>query len=474
MGGSASLPADHGLSGLGLVMQLVGTVMTAIVTSYGVLTLIIMMQSSRGMGGGPGGKETMFLLLLIASSVLRSLAHRAAGTRLLYDGPGTPASAIKRYLGASGIQIAVVCGFMLMENAPGKMVGVLFLILAAWPIALSILALPNLQRFESVPMAEDKGFEGAAILMLILGSIGLAASIILLLTWTEYPSEVKTELIGIGMLVTYIMLTIRSAFHVRAGFRGVAETHLDRAVEAAGKYADFGVIAAFVAGGAILLGFMGLPGSPGGIGMIVMMMMVVMISWSLLAWPLIVRRFFSERQFADLLAGGEAPQHRRSPDHGLATLGWLLVALGAFYLAVNLAGVIMEDFGGGGRRRGMGGDPMSELFAMMGNASDKSPWWQVGSSALQLWAGIELCRMTDRHKIVGTIYGVGAAVVALYINLPMLEGLMKGGFEMAMNPLAGAGLGGVAIQLVIPVATLILVNRKARGDGRTRMPRPNP
>ena len=40
--------------------------------------------------------------------------------------------------------------------------------------------------------------------------------------------------------------------------------------------------------------------------------------WMLMAWPLIIRRFFSDRQFADLLAGDDAPRPppraRRRPD----------------------------------------------------------------------------------------------------------------------------------------------------------------
>ena len=58
--------------------------------------------------------------------------------------------------------------------------------------------------------------------------------------------------------------------------------------------------------------------------------LVTGVCWMLMAWPMIIRRFFSERQFADLLAGDDAPIHRRAPDAGLTGLGWLLLAHAMF------------------------------------------------------------------------------------------------------------------------------------------------
>ena len=105
-------PSDGGLSGLGLIMQLVGGVMTAVVACYGMLFLFAMMLSG-GSGGGLAGKMMLWLLVLLGISLARSIAHRSAGNRLLYDGPGTPARALVRYTeyddaggSASGIEQA--------------------------------------------------------------------------------------------------------------------------------------------------------------------------------------------------------------------------------------------------------------------------------------------------------------------------------------------------------------------------------
>ena len=43
------------------------------------------------------------------------------------------------------------------------------------------------------------------------------------------------------------MLVVRSFIHVQAGFSGLRETQVDRAVELANRYANFGVISSFCA-----------------------------------------------------------------------------------------------------------------------------------------------------------------------------------------------------------------------------------
>jgi hypothetical protein len=458
VGGALRLPADHGLSGLGLVMQMFGGLFTAFMASMTMFFLIVMMQA----GGRGGGKELMYTFLILGSSVVRSVMHYNAGKRLLYEGPGTPASAMKKYLIVAAIQTAVVCGVLSMMELPGAILGMYFLVLAAWPIALAVLALPALaQHSESVPMGEDKGFEGAAILMMIFGCIGMGIAAIFLFSWTEM-GPAKSKLIGIGILVTCIMLVIRAIFHVRAGYRGISEVHLDRAVEAATKYADFGVIASFVAGGAFLLGFMAEAGGAPGAALMGVLTFVVMLTWMLLVWPLVVRKFFSERQFADLLGGGNVVHHR-APDQGLTSLGWFLVAMGAFTIAQGLGAVLVADSMGGRGMRGMGGggNPLGMLMGAMGPMTEKSPWWGIGAAAFQLWAGIELVKMTPRYKIIATAYGVVASLVAIYINLDMLKAMLSHGFAiLADNPQAVIAFIMVALALVIPITTLILVNRK--------------
>jgi hypothetical protein len=452
---------DRGLSGLGLIMQLVGGVMTAVAAGYGMMMIMMMLQAGRR---GGGGMITVWLLAIVASSVARSVMHANAGKRLVYDGPGTPLSALNRYIVTAFIQTGIIAAAILVNEGPPKVMLGIVLLLAAWPVALLILAKPEIEKFGGeVPMADDKGFDGAAILLLIFGAIGIGISSIFLLAWFEIPGPAKSSLFGMGMLASGVMLTIRSVFHIRAGVRGTSATHMAETAEAAEKYGNFGVLAALVTGGAMFLGFLvEMPkGAPGSI-MVMFLMMVGMLVWMLLIWPVTVRKFFSDRQFATLM-DQNAPTKQQSPDRGLPTLGWLLLALGVFGLASGLFSVLADlNEGRGMRRMGRGGDPF-EMFGMMGSAGGKSPWFNIGVAAVQVWAGFELIRMTARYKMAAIAYGAVATGVALYIYLPLLGDLMSGGAAMLSNPLLLSMLFlSVAMALVVPVATLIFAQRKTR------------
>jgi len=471
----ARLPADHGLSGLGLIMQLGGTLFTAASAVLGLIMVISMVQLNAHMGSygrGPDNSITLWVLAIATTGILRSMAHRAAGTRLLYEGNGTPFSGIRRYLVMSLIQTVVWTAFFATKvHAPGTLLALLVVMLAAWPAALAlVISLPRFKALDqALPMAEDKGFEGAAILMLIFGLTGLGFSLVLLYTTLQLPSQLLAQLPGIILLLVLVMLVIRSSLHVVAGWRGVSETHMDRAVEAAGRYGDFGMITAFVAGGGMLLLMMAGGAEVTGI------LAICLVAWLLLAWPLIIRKFFSERQFADLLAGGEAPLHRRAPDLGHATLGWLLLALGVMAMASALPQALLFHGGPHGLSQHGGSglsDPMSMMIAMMQSASMRSMWWPVGAAALQLWAAIELIRMSDHHRLVGTLYGVVATGVAIYINLPMLEAMKQMGIGGMFTMRGGGGnplmFATVAIAVIVPVTTLVLVNRKTAPTAQAR------
>ena len=450
--------SDGGLSGLGLIMQFVGNCMTAVVASYGMIMVIAMLEG----GGRVPGKMMLFMLALIGTSIARSVVHAAAGRSLLYElsASGTPMSHINRYVLVSAIQTGVVAFGALVNDAPGKQIAGMVLMLAAWPIALAIVAKPKIMEHGNVvPMADDKGFSGASILMLIFGCIGVGIGAVMMLSWLEMPGE-GMMLMKVGTLVAFTMLLVRSILHVRAGMRGSTAVLMAETAEAAAKYATFGVTAAVVAGGSFLVTmFRGMGGAGGGMMMMLMLFMVVMITWVLLVWPLAVKRFFGDRQFATMV-DEKAPTQQSSSDRGLPALGWLLLAFGAFALASGIGGLIM----GGGDEDGMRmrGNPMGEMMGMMGNVGDKSAWFGIGTAALQIWAGVELINLSPRFKLAGMVFGGIASAIALYVYLPLIGDLMEGGMGMISNPLMGMMFANVMIALVVPVATFIFVQRKIR------------
>ncbi len=167
-----------------------------------------------------------------------------------------------------------------------------------------------------------------------------------------------------------------------------------------------------------------------------------------MAWPLIIRRFYGERQFADLMAGDGAT-HRRSPDAGLTGLGWFLLAnamLGATMLIPQLIG----------GREVMGMEALKGAF--MGPVATKSLWFNAGMIAFQGWAGYELVRMSGPSRMIAIAYAVIVGALSVWLMYPMLQQLSKIGRHFA--PESVTMFIPIAFNLVVPVATLLLVTRK--------------
>lgn len=455
----AGVPADHGLSSLGMLMQLAGSVLAA----YAAIIALTTLFAVRGSG------QTLWVFLVIGVCVARSLLHRAAGTQLLYgdgqlheDGKSDRFGGIKRYIMFGAAQSVVVAGLLAFKfNVPKKLALGIGVALALWPVTLFVLfQLPRFRRYkDDLPLTEDKGFEGASILMTVLGACGLAATGTMLLVLLDLPSKLLTQTPVVLMMLLLGMLVIRSVFHVQAGISGLRETNVDRSVELANRYANFGVITAFCAGGAMLMSAMSAMMSLLGL------VFICGFVWILMAWPLIIRRFFSDRQFADLLAGDAAPIHRRAPDAGLTGLGWLLFSHAMFSAVFVIIGFVTKD---------ESDRMLSQMTAIGGAFGIRSIWFSVGLVVFQAWAGFELIRMSPQSRIVATLFGVVGAAVTLYINWPMLK-MLKGMGRMFDT--SALQLGPISIALIIPVATLILVNRKIAPTARARFrtkPAPTP
>ncbi len=445
----AGVPADQGLSSLGMLMQLAGSLFAA----FGALFAFYMLFALRGSG------QTLWVLVLFGTCVARSLYHRNAGTQLLYGQPGLSTEGSNQRLGGVRRYIAAALGQTVLVGAmlggkfhtPGVAVLAIVLGLAVWPVTLAILLqLPRFKRFkDDLPLTEDKGFEGASILMTVLGLCGAIGTGTVLLVLLDLPGNALTKGPGVLLVLALGLLVFRSILHVQAGLSGLRETSVDRSVELANRYANFGVISSFCVGGAALI-FSMQGANLAGLGI------VCGLCWMLMTWPMIVRRFYSDRQFADLLAGSDAPVHRRAPDAGLTSLGWLLLGHAAYTASFLVPQVVL---GNGGLRE------FQELMALgAGGAGVRSIWFSVGLVILQGWAGFELIRMSPHSRIVATVFGAIAAVVTFYINWPMLQAIKK----LRIGPQEALMFGLLALTLIIPVATIVLVNRKIAPTARAR------
>jgi hypothetical protein len=252
------------------------------------------------------------------------------------------------------------------------------------------------------------------------------------------------------------LLVIRSIFHVQAGVSGLRETNVDRSVELANRYANFGVISSFCMGGALLMFVMSAMNVIG-------LALVCGVCWMLMTWPLVIRRFFSDRQFADLLAGDGAPVHRRAPDAGLTGLGWLLFAHAMFTASF----VVIELFVDQNPGRNAS-DLQTLVGAMGGGAYNRSVWWNVGLVILQGWAGFELVRMSPQSRAIASVFGLVGTALTVYVSWPVIKSF---GSSRALGGelLQYAAIG---IALIIPIATIVLVNRKITPTARARFRTP--
>jgi hypothetical protein len=457
------MPADHGLAALGLLMQLFGSVFAGVMAFFAMVPILA--------GGAP---NAWVVFVIGAIGCVRSIFHRVAGTSLIYGSQRGPFYFMNVYTIMSVVQTAITILLLkkyMMVDAPGKALATFAILLLAWPATLFVVARwQRLRRFASdgVPTSEDMGFEGAAVLMTILGVIGILFALLVIYALTQAEGKILSTPQGMLTMGVFLMLLVRAILHFVAGIKGTAGVDSDGATDAAAKYYNFGVVSSVIAGGVFLIMLMmeggGSPGALKGVVVIISMMVFV-----LLVWPLALRRFFTERNFSALLSGSEGPSYRRAPDAGLTALGWLLLATGVYFMAQALPTALFK----------MPFDPSTLLT--MGRDSGlgdqlsgfgRSPWWNVGVCAAQLWAAVELITMSDRYRVAGSAYGAIATVVTVYLQWPMLK---------MLKHMGGAGMFGgddaprfiiIALSVTLPVATFLLVNRNVRPAAQARIRSP--
>ncbi len=446
----ARIPTDGGLSSLGLLMQLSGTLGIVVWAGFSILAAML---------GGPG----LIIFLGGLTFLARSSFHRAAGSALLYS--RRPASTVYAYACVGIIHSLGVILVLLRTHPPLQILVEIGAMLLYWPVTVMVIAsLPRYRRAfrHGLPLSEDLGFEGAAVLMLVLGVMGVTVPAAALWGLLEAPGF---ALVSGGSAVTLIILAallVRSLLHARAGWRGTRGAADERATN---RYVAAGVGTAFLVSAAlVLLGLVG--GSIGG-----MVLMSLIVFGLLLAWPLHLRRFIVERTFALTMDGPDGAVMRRAPDAGLTALGWLLLAVGLLGLVSSLPQAL---FGHADLREAVA--MMRTVFGDHAASAVRSPWWEVGVAGLEVWAGVELVRMGRHARIAANIYGVVGSLVAVYILWPQfsaLDQLLAAGAENSdatfFHTTRVGMLIHVAMALALPVAALILVNRRLPADATARV-----
>jgi hypothetical protein len=445
----AGIPADHGLASLGLVMQLAARTSGALAAL--VATIVIIERPHRHLG---------WLLFAIALCIARSQLHRLAGRDLLYgrrtadDDVADPFDAMRMYIGF-GVCHAMVIGLIAkleLGATPRTAIGIACA-LAVWPLMLAaVLHQPRFRALRAgIPLGEDRGLEGASVVMTVLGACGALSTGAIVLALGGLPSRHLQHGWGVMLVVVFVLLLVRSCLHIRVGLAGLREASFDRPGELASRYASFGVVSAFCVGGVLALLTMSERLAPEAIAS------VVVICSLLTAWPLLVKRYVSHRQFAELLAGDRV-LHRRAPDAGLTGLGWLLAGHGALVASLLVLELTVQH-------RGIGRplDDVLQLAAPLGGRSALELGLAALIVALELAAAASLIRMSDHRRTIATVYALVAGGAALALAWPAAR-LLGRHFDLRMV----IRWVPAAVQIVIPAVTLAVVHRAIAPIARAR------
>ncbi len=437
-------PADQGLSSLGLIMSLTGSVMAPLMGALllGQIKLAADRAEAMSRYGGDSDSQALWLFLILIASVVRSLVHRMAGHRLWRDTPSDPPalSGLTSYAVAAAAHTGMWLLYLKIKaQAPVSALLGAAVLLMAWPVA--ILLVTRARRFRDlgprVPVAEDNGFEGLAVLMAILGFAGLMISIVLVVL--GFSARDESASMANVLLTCGVALVVRSIIHVSVGARAVRGTAVNAVADFL-RYGNVGIAIGAAVGGVLTL-WMFLESKVD----VFALAMGVGVMLALMAWPAIVRRFVQWRHLADVATGDV---RRRSPDAGITALGWLLLAGAAATLGAYVASLLWED-SLGRRSAGM-------MLQMAGMPFNQAPeWWALPLGLGQLWAALELLAVSSRRRLVASAWAVLALGYTTIQMAPDLKELLEAPIEAR-----AAGFAAFAISITPAVATLLLVNRK--------------
>jgi len=463
------MPADYGLTSLGLLMELGGSLF---LVTYCFLAISIVMAGARA-----AGDQTWWMFLFAVVGAVRSAFHRQAGRAMLYSSPKGPLQPTRVYIAVSVVHTLIALYAMHKLFAPmgdydsHLETPILSLLAAflAWPATLAIVI--TRPRFRSLsetemPNSEDMGFEGTSVLMVLMGTVGLLMTAFMLIGATKAAgSPVASGPVFFSSMIL-VVLGVRSFLHVKAGFSGVRGDDPHTFHDRAQSYYNFGVIASIIAGAGMFIMFLS---ATRGRGMMQILPMVALLVYMLTLWPMMLRRFFTERNFSLMMAGDQAPTLRRAPDAGLTALGWLLLATSVTAFASQIASLISTS--------GRTGNEMM-LFAvnLTGQLAPSGidRWLPVIGTGLQLWAAIELVSMSERHRVAATLFGVFGIVSTVVVYWDVFKSVGAFGSVIGRNGNAPFGavdaLLPVVMSLVAPVATLLLVHRKNIATARVVSP----
>lgn len=424
------LPADAGLTILGLLMEAAGGVLGLVA-----LTLIFTALLPNGFG---------WLIAIVGLlSALRSAAQYRAGRMLVEQGPAG-AGGVETYLLAAGVHTAICAVLLTVKLAPpGILVAFGAALSMAWPLLVVFIsrrggaraAIRAAKDADVRLVAEDRGLTALGILMMLGGVMALAV-------WTASAlgalmgGLMKAGFMGLIGLALTALFGVRAFFGFQAG-RIAARTRDPHRFHAAfERYGSFAFASVGLLG--LLLLVVSLFAGAGGI-LGFAMMLPALLAWQV--WPRAVRHYAERNLPEGTFSDERLPAVRRPRDAGLTGLGAVLLAIGLPGVITPLAALIVGQTELPDQFQGALADPVGLV-----------------TGPLALAAGWCLFNMTERFRAVAVLYGVVATGIGVWggvttiIELTDMAGF--GGPQLAL--LAGVQ---VALALALPVTVLWLALR---------------
>ena len=391
-------PRDGGLSGLALLMTFIGTVTTTVTCTVGVVIAMLLISfigpteyshDSSSIAG--------WIMLALITSGVRAAMHRNAGTTLLSRHGNRPVAGVYRYIAASTIQAMVLITWCAL-SWPLPMTVALALLCMAWPVSILVmLRLPRFRQFAvAVPAAEDRGFEGASILMALFGGAGLATIALVV----AHDSDGAHSHVALYLIAT--CLVVRSTTQLGAGIVGMRNADTEHVARVAKRYTDIAMVTLVVATLAMfgMVMFGRVDGSS--------MVLFLVFAGILLVGPLTIHRFFAPER---LLPSNDLPELRttRAPDRGVSTWGWALLGMSVMTIAIALpmtiwSGAVPDELG-----RAL---PVATRSVL----STPLPLCTLLVASMQLVAAVALITVHARHRLVTLSYGALALVMAFTVG----------------------------------------------------------
>lgn len=418
------LPADAGLSALGLMMRLGGGAGLWI----GIF-LVLASVNARASG---------MLSLAFAVGIGRSWAHGRAGHRLQQSAPEAT-RALALYFALVVVQVVA----LLAVGSNRKMdpiVDMVLLATSAWPIiAVALLMRPSARRvLRAVKetkvriFPEDGGLMGAASLMTIAGVVG--TTVVALWCILAIPMIGRAGLLGAVMVLLGLAFLGRSLLQAVAGVRALRQFSPHRFHDDTTRYFTASVITTILL--CLLTLITGLQNG------IIGFVMVVPVGALSMLWPSILRSVGAVELRPDL--DDDAPAFSASRDNGVVTLGIAMCAMAGLG-AIS----VFSPFKG------------SSTLASQGTPI----WLSVTFVALTLWAAVECIAMSPRRKIAVALYIVAAVGSAGYglIQFATVYDAMPG---MRSIGNGAVWIGAISSVVVLALPTIVGIQVLRKGAPR--------